>query len=82
MENLDLHYICTTLGNLAGIPIRIFKNRELLYYYDLVRLPKDPLCVYYDEVMAIEDHVGYFITNHFHYYGVVNSGDVKVVLGP
>lgn len=82
MENLDLHYICTTLGNLAGIPIRIFKNRELLYYYDLVRLPKDPLCVYYDKVMAIEDHVGYFITNHFHYYGVVNSGDVKLILGP
>ncbi|MGN0403967.1 MAG: hypothetical protein ACI4F1_01975 [Bariatricus sp.] len=82
MENLDLKYICTTLGNLAGIPIRIYKDKELLYYYDLVRLPKDPLCVYYDEVMAIEDHVGYFITTHFKYYGVVNSGNIKLVLGP
>lgn len=82
MENLDLKYICTTLGNLAGIPIRIYKDKELLFYYDLVRLPKDPLCVYYDEVMAIEDHVGYFITTHFNYYGVVNSGNIKLVLGP
>lgn len=82
MENLDLKYICTTLGNLAAIPIRIYKDKELLYYYDLVRLPKDPLCVYYDEVMAIEDHVGYFITNHFNYYGVVNSENIKLVLGP
>lgn len=82
MENLDLKYICTTLGNLAAIPIRIYKDKELLYYYDLVRLPKDPLCVYYDEVMAIEDHVGYFITNHFNYYDVVNSENIKLVLGP
>lgn len=82
MENLDLYYLCKTIGNLAGIPVRIFENKELTFYYDLVNLPKDPLCVYYDDVMAVQDHVGYFITKHFNYYGVVNSGNVKLVLGP
>ncbi|MGN0321915.1 MAG: helix-turn-helix domain-containing protein [Oliverpabstia sp.] len=82
MKNLDLCYVCTTIGNLSGVPIRIFENQQMTFYYDLVKLPKDPLCVYYEEVMAITEHVGYFITNHFNYYGVVNSGDIKLVLGP
>lgn len=82
MENLDLRYICTTIGNLSGIPIRIFENGQLIFYYDTVHLPKDPLCVYQDEIMAVSDHVGYFITNHFNYYGIVNSEHIKLVLGP
>lgn len=82
MNNLDLQYICKTIGNLCGVPIRIFENEELTFYYDLVNLPKDPLFVYYDEIMAVHNHVGYFITSHFNYYGVVNSGNIKIVLGP
>lgn len=27
-------------------------------------------------------HVGYYITPHFHYYGVVSDGEHKVVIGP
>lgn len=26
--------------------------------------------------------MGYFMTENFHYYGIVNSGDVKIILGP
>ena len=32
--------------------------------------------------MAVKEHVGYFITSHFNYYGIVNSGNIKLVLGP
>lgn len=80
--NIDLPYICKTLGSFSGIPIRIFENEKMKFYYDMGRLPKDPLCVYYSEVMAVTEHVGYFITRHFNYYGVVNSGKIKLVIGP
>lgn len=35
-----------------------------------------------DEVLAINSHIGYFITPYFHYYGIVNSNDYKIVIGP
>ena len=78
----DLKYLSTTIGNLAGIPIRIYKNKTKIFYYSFVKLPKDPIIPYNERVLDISEHVGYFITPRFHYYGVVNSGEYKIVLGP
>ena len=78
----DVQYLCTTIGNLAGIPIRIYKNTKQVFYYSLVNLPKDPIVPYEDKILKIPDHIGYFITPRFHYYGIVNSGNYKIVLGP
>lgn len=82
MEHLDLHYLCTVIGNLSGIPIRLFHGHKQVLYHSAVKLPRDPLLAYWDEIQRITEHMGYFTTQHFHYYGVVNSGEWKVVLGP
>lgn len=82
MENIDLQYLCTTIGNLAGIPIRIFENGKQTFYYSVIYLPKDPMLLCKDEIFAITDHVGYCITPQFHYYGVVNCQQIKIVVGP
>ena len=82
MKIEDVQYLCTTIGNLAGIPIRIYKNSKQIFYYSLENLPKDPIVPYEDKILQIPDHIGYFITPRFHYYGVVNSGKYKIVLGP
>ena len=82
MKIEEVQYLCTTIGNLAGIPIRIYKNSKQIFYYSLVNLPKDPIVPYEDKILQIPDHIGYFITPRFHYYGVVNSGKYKIVLGP
>ena len=82
MENIDLNYLCTTIGNLAGIPVRIFEDSKQTFYYSVVHLPKDPMELYRDEIFAICDHVGYCVTPQFHYYGVINSGQTKIVVGP
>lgn len=78
----DVQYLCTTIGNLAGIPIRIYKNTKQIFYYSLVKLPKDPIVPYEDKILKIPDHIGYFITPRFHYYGIINSEKYKIVLGP
>lgn len=82
MERIDLHYLCTTIGNLSGIPIRIFEGNALDFYYSIVYLPKDPLLPWQREVLAIPEHVGYYVTPQFHYYCVVNAGNIKLVVGP
>lgn len=82
MERIDLHYLCTTIGNLSGIPIRIFEGNALDFYHSIVYLPKDPLLPWQREVLSISEHVGYYVTPQFHYYCVVNAGNTKLVVGP
>ena len=82
MGNLDLRYICNVIGDLSGIPIRLYENGELVLYRSLVDLPKDPAELYRDEIGAVRQHVGYYITPQFHYYGIVNSERYRIVIGP
>lgn len=82
MKRIDLEYLCRVIGNLAGIPIRIYRNKNLAYYYSIADLPADPIKPYIDKVFEIKNNVGYFTTPYFNYYGVVSSGTYTVVLGP
>lgn len=82
MKELDIDYLCTAIGNLSGIPVRIFKGDELVFYYSQSKLPCDPMIVYKEEIFAVHAHVGYITTHHFYYYGIVNSGEIKIVIGP
>lgn len=40
------------------------------------------MALYREDILGISEHVGYFATPLFHYYGVLNAGDVKLVVGP
>lgn len=82
MQAIDISYLCTTIGNLSGIPIRVFRNGAQTFYHSLVRLPRDPLELCREEVFAIADHVSYYVTPLFQYYGVLNAGSMKIVIGP
>lgn len=82
MKNIDLRYLCKIIGNLSGVPIRIFQGENRIFYHSVVYLPKDPMEIYFDEIRRVTTNVGYFVTKHFHYYGIVNSGETKIVIGP
>jgi len=82
MEKEDLIYLCTAIGNLSGIPIRIYQNDERIFYYALVDLPKDPMIVYQNDIWTINSHVGYYATPFFHYYGIINYKEYKIIVGP
>ena len=79
---LDIRYLCTAIGGLSGVPIRIFERGELTFFYSISKLPRDPMNVYRGEIFAVRDHVGYVTTRHFHCYGIVNSAELKIVIGP
>ncbi len=82
MKNLDLHYMCSVIGNLSGIPIRLFKNGEQVFYQSYVNLPKDPFILYKEEIFEMKTNLGYYITPMFDYYGIVNYDNQKIVIGP
>lgn len=82
MKNLDYNYLCTIIGNMSGIPIRLYKNNRQIFYHALVNLPKDPMTAFKKDILSIDTHVGYYITPYFHYYGIVSDGENKIIIGP
>ena len=82
MENLDLQYLCTVIGNLSGVPIRLYDGETLTFSYSFVNLPKDPVALYLEDIRSIRESVGYFVTKIFNYYGIINSGSHKIIIGP
>ena len=82
MKNIDLEYLCRVIGNLAGIPIRIYHQQQQVYFYSVVDFPADPVLPYLNNVFTITDQIGYFTTPYFNYYGIVRSGEYSIVIGP
>ena len=82
MKNLDIPYLCTVIGNLSGVPIRVYDGDTRIFYHALVNLPKDPMALCREEIWKITEPVGYCATNFFNYYGIINFGTKKLILGP
>ena len=82
MEGIDLEYLCRVIGNLAGIPVRIYTDKELSFFYSVVDFPADPIAPYLDKVFTITEHIGYFTTPFFNYYGIVRTDRHTIVIGP
>ena len=82
MENIDLEYLCTVIGNLSGVPIRLYDGETLVFSYSFVKLPKDPVLLYLEDIHKIRENVGYYVTKIFNYYGIINYGRQKIVIGP
>lgn len=80
--NLDLEYLCTVIGNMAGVPIRIYTDKKLSFYHSYVHLPKDPIQLCEDKLLEIKEPVGYYITPDFDYYGVSHHGTQSIIIGP
>ena len=82
MKNIDYEYLCTVIGNLASVPIRVFRGKEQSFYHSVISLPKDPMTPYKEEILAITSHIGYYVTPDFFYYGIVKSEELTIVIGP
>ena len=78
---IDYKYLGKLIGDMTGVPIRVYAGGER-FYYSLSKLPADPMTACADKIMAIDTHIGYFITPDFEYYGIVNGEDIKIIIGP
>ena len=82
MKKLDLTYLCRTIGNLCGFPVRLYEGHSEICHIDHSGLAYDPAKPYLEDMFTIPGHVGTYITPIFHYYGLVRSGDTRMILGP
>lgn len=81
-HKLDLEYLSTVIGNMAGVPIRIYNKDKLCFYHSLVYLPKDPAILWKEQLLSITEPVGYFITPDFDYYGISHHKEQTIIIGP
>lgn len=82
MNPIDYSYLAKSMARLSGIPVRVYQKSEELCRSFPVALPRDPMDLCRSEIFAISEHVGYYATPLFHYYGVLNTGEIKIVIGP
>ena len=82
MENADLNYLCTIIGNLSGVPVRRYEGEQLVFFHSFVSLPKDPVMLYWEEIQKLRAPIGYYVTEGFRYYGVISYENQKIVIGP
>ena len=82
MSNVNYAYLAGAMARLSGIPVRVYQNGAELTRCFPVHLPRDPMEPYRREIFEIDGHVGYYVTPYFHYYGVLNAGEIKMIVGP
>ena len=82
MKKIDIEYVTKSIGDLAGVPVRIYENDRLTLFHSRQDFPADPIKPYLDCVLSVGGSIGYFVTPYFNYYGVVRSGKRAIVIGP
>lgn len=82
MNKQDYQYICEHFANISRIPIRLYKDKKPQIYKNPTTFPSDPGAPYIDELLCITKKISYYITNIYHYYGVINFGNYTLLIGP
>ncbi len=79
---IDYAYLARSITRLSGIPVRVYRGGEEICRCFPVELPRDPMELCRGEVFAVSGHVGYYVSQLFHYYGVLSAGEIRIVVGP
>ena len=82
MSEIDLNYLATSLSNLCGLPVRIYENRQETFFCSFLKFPKDPFILDKERVLPLKNNVGYYMRDDFFYYGYLNYGNRKLIIGP
>ena len=82
MKDLDVEYLCTTIGRLSRVPVRIYMGAEKKFFYSVVPFPIDPILPWEDRILANTGKVSFLVTDDFDFYGIVHNADTDIVIGP
>ena len=82
MKREEMEYICRNVGSMSGLPIRLYRGDRLIYTFSRTPLDEDPVSLVLKDLLQLKDHVSYFITKDFFYYGTCRRKNFLLVLGP
>lgn len=79
-ENFD--YILNSIANISALPIRLYENNKMINYYSIISFPIDPISLYEEEILKINQNIYCYHAPHFFFYGLVNVKNYKIIIGP
>lgn len=82
MRELDLPYLCRTIGNLCGFPVRLYQGETLVLTIDHSGLRYDPIQACQQDLFSMPQQAATYITPRYYFYGIIRSGETRVILGP
>lgn len=80
--HIDFDYLCRITANLSGIPVRVYKGEHLLSFQSPVTMIRDPMLLCKEQLWSAREHVSYCLTEHFYYFGILRSGEIRFIVGP
>ena len=82
MKYNDIEFLVKNISVIEMLPVRIFKEKECIFFYYSMGIIKDPIELLLDKVLGIDNNIGYFSSEDFFYYAYVKSEDYKIIFGP
>lgn len=82
MAAIDYPYLCAAISRLSSVPVRIYERGQKTSFHSVMPLLVDPILPHERHVLSAKEHVGYFITGDFDFYGVIHVRDLAIVMGP
>ncbi len=82
MTQEELIYLSRQYANMFGIPVRLYKDNEQIYYFSTINITIDPISLCIDDILSESSEINYYIDSNYFYYGIVNFENYKFVSGP
>ena len=82
MHKIDYEYIANQISSLTRIPIRVYRDNELIHYCNPTHFPKDPATPFLDRFLDIKQSVSYYLTPYEQFYGIICHSNLRFVIGP
>ena len=82
MKDLDLPYLCRSIGGLCGFPVRLYEGGELVCKTDHSGLAYDPAEACREDLFRLEGPAAAYVTSRYSFYGLVRRGETRLILGP
>lgn len=78
----DLKYLCANLGNLSGVPVRLYDSDNEIFYYSTAELLKDPFSIDKNRAFELKEDIAYYQNDYDYYYVLLNYCNIRMVVGP
>lgn len=78
----DLIYLSRQFANMFAFPVRLYKNKNKIYFYSPVNISVDPADLCINRIIEKNKEISYYVYDSFWYYGIVNYKSYKFVAGP
>lgn len=83
MDTEYCQYLCRSMAKATGLGVRLYRDREFLYYYSVYHIHPDPAAPFLESILDSAHKAGIFVTPLYQLIGYLTLPEnVLVVIGP